>query len=515
MTSSRRGGETRAHHGRPVTAVRNPSRQPPRRRDGILNPRGAARCLSALPPANLHMTTPRVLPSIDRLRQRPAIRAVEAEYGSHATLEALREVTAALRHELSGEHPPSLKDDEQAAAAIEHRTATQLTRTFEPSLVPVINATGVVLHTNLGRAPLAAGAVRRVTQVVSGYTNLEYDLSTGRRGSRNVHAERLLSRVTGAPAAIVVNNNAAALLLVLAALANGREVLVSRGELVEIGGGFRIPDVMRQSGADIREVGTTNRTRSTDFAAAISDRTGLILRVHPSNFRVEGFTERPGLEELVALGKQFNVPMVEDLGSGNLFVGQASQPVSEPAVAASISAGVAVCCFSGDKLLGGPQAGIIVGEADILSRIRDHPLMRAIRVDKMTYAALEGTLLEYARGRATANIPVTRMLRATASDVGARATVLTTHLAGHPAFEADLIDGVSTVGGGSAPGSALATRLIRLTPREQSTVSLERRLRALDPPVIGRIENDRVLLDLRTVSPEQDDQLLAALRTLT
>ena len=312
-----------------------------------------------------------------------------------------------------------------------------------------------------------------------------------------------------------MNNNAAALLLVRAALANGREVIVSRGELVEIGGGFRIPDVMRQSGADIREVGTTNKTRATDFAAAISDRTGLILRVHPSNFRVEGFTERPRLEELVALGQEFDVPVIEDLGSGNLLAAQASRPVGEPAVAASISAGVAACCFSGDKLLGGPQAGIVVGKADVLRRVRAHPLMRAIRVDKMTYAALEGTLLEYARGRATASVPVTRMLCATATEIGARADVLTTQLAGHPAFETDLIDGVSPVGGGGAPGSALATRLARLTPRGQSAASLERRLRALDPPVVGRIENDRVLLDLRTVSPEQEAQLLAALAPLT
>ena len=459
------------------------------------------------------MTTPRILPSIDRLRQRPAIRALESEYGRAPVLAALRDVSERLRRELTGPGPSPVEDGDQAAASIEQRTASHLAAEFEPSLISVINATGVIVHTNLGRAPLAESAVRRVTQLAAGYANLEYDLVAGGRGSRSVHAERLLSRVTGAPAAVVVNNNAAAVLLVLAALAQGREAIISRGELVEIGGGFRIPDVMRQSGALVREVGTTNKTRTADYAAAISDRTALILRVHRSNFRIEGFTERPPLSELVALGRRFELPVVENLGSGNLLDNQ-TPGLDEPAVAASVAAGAAVCCFSGDKLLGGPQAGLIVGAEEPLARIRTHPLMRALRVDKMTYAALEATLLEYARGRAHTTIPVAWMLTATAEEIGVRATALADQVLGHPLFEVNVVSGFSTVGGGGAPGSALPTRLVQLTPHGVSAAKLEARLRGLRPPLIARIENDRVLLDLRTVLPEQDDQLIATLTAL-
>ena len=460
------------------------------------------------------MTTPRILPSIDRLRQRPTVRALETEYGRAAVLAALRGVTGTLRRELTGPGLSPIEDGEQAATTIEARTAAHLATGFAPSLVSVINATGVIVHTNLGRAPLAESAVRRVTQLAAGYVNLEYDLAAGRRGSRSVHAERMLSRVTRASAAVVVNNNAAAVLLVLAALAQGREAIISRGELVEIGGGFRIPEVMRQSGALVREVGTTNKTRTADYAAAINDRTALILRVHRSNFRIEGFTERPRLDELVALGQRFEIPVVEDLGSGNLLDDQMPDGVDEPPVAASVAAGASVCCFSGDKLLGGPQAGIIVGDEELLSRIRTHPLMRALRVDKMTYAALEATLLEYARGRARTTVPVARMLTATAEEIDVRAAALADRVADHPLFETHVVGGVSTVGGGGAPGSALPTRLVQLTPRGGSAANLEARLRGLRPPIIARIENDRVVLDLRTVLPEQHDQLAAALAGL-
>ena len=460
------------------------------------------------------MTTPRILPSIDRLRQRPAICALETEYGRGAVLAALRDVSRTLRRELTAPGLSPVEDGEQAATAIERRAASQLAADFEPSLASVINATGVIVHTNLGRAPLAASAARRVAELAAGYVNLEYDLVAGRRGSRSVHAERLLSRVTGAPAAVVVNNNAAAVLLVLAALAQGREAIISRGELVEVGGGFRIPEVMRQSGALVREVGTTNKTRTADYAAAISDRTALILRVHPSNFRIEGFTERPRLDDLVALGQRFQLPVVENLGSGNLLDDRTPVGVNEPLVAASVAAGAAVCCFSGDKLLGGPQAGIIVGAEKPLARIRTHPLMRALRVDKMTYAALEATLLEYARGRAHSTVPVARMLTATAEELDVRATALADGVAGHPVFEATVVHGVSTVGGGGAPGSALPTSLVQLTPRIGSAAKLEVRLRGLRPPIVARIENDRVVLDLRTVLPDQDDQLTGLLAGL-
>ena len=479
----------------------------PRGRRWYPNRGGAARQRSARHPGA--MTTPRILPSIDHLRRRPIVRALESEYGRQAALDALREAADRVRRDLTRAGAASIRDREQAAAAIERSAATELSARLEPTLTPVINATGVIVHTNLGRAPLAEAAAARVAELAAGYTNLEYDLAAGARGARHTHAARLLTQVTGAAAAVVVNNNAAAVFLVLAALAHGREVVVSRGELVEIGGGFRIPDILRQSGAELREVGTTNRTRIADYAAAVNDRTALILRVHPSNFRIEGFTARPGLEELVALGRRGGVPVVEDLGSGRLTEAPAGG-IDDPSVSASIRAGVAVCCFSGDKLLGGPQAGIIAGEEEALARVRSHPLMRALRVDKMTYAALEATLAEHARGRATA-VPVVRMLAAPVGEIDARARALAGRLAGHALFEADVVDGVSTVGGGGAPGSALPTKLVRLAPRPHSAARLEERLRGLRPPVIARIEQDRVLLDLRTVPTEQDEPLATIL----
>jgi L-seryl-tRNA(Ser) seleniumtransferase len=369
----------------------------------------------------------------------------------------------------------------------------------------VINATGVIIHTNLGRAPLADAARARVLELGGGYTNLEYDLERGIRGSRAVHAELLLTRITGAEAAAVVNNNAGATLLVLAALAGGREVIISRGELVEIGGGFRVPDVLAQSGAILREVGTTNRTRAGDYSAAIGDRTALILRVHPSNFRIEGFTARPSLDELAALAHRFELPLVEDLGSGAL----APLVKDEPLVADSLRAGADVVCFSGDKLLGGPQAGILVGRRDLIDRIRTHPLMRALRVDKLTYAALEATLIEYLAGRATQSVPVARMLSMRVEEVEARARELADRLRAR-GWQVEVLDGRSTIGGGSAPGVELPTKLVALSRAGESADTTEAALRHRRLPVIGRIERDRVVLDLRTVDPA-DDRLLAEL----
>ena len=444
----------------------------------------------------------RVIPSIEQLRQRGPIRSLEARYGREALVAALREAAAALRDRLThGTTAPA--DEREAADAIARDAELRLARGFEPSLRPVINATGVVIHTNLGRAPLADAALQRVAALGTGYTNLEYDVSTGSRGSRSVHAEALLARLTGAEAASVVNNNAGATLLMLAALAAGREVLISRGELVEIGGGFRVPDVMAQSGAILREVGTTNRTRAGDYSAALNDRTALILRVHPSNFRIEGFTERPSLAELVALGRQFKVPVVEDLGSGALL------PIvrDEPVAGDSIRDGAGVVCFSGDKLLGGPQAGILIGRRDLIDLIRRHPLMRALRVDKLTYAALEATLIEYLAGRAAATVPVVRMLTLTAPQIDARARGIADALR-RAGWEADVIDGVSAVGGGSAPGVELPTRLIALSRRGWSADALDEWLRRGHPPIVARIENDRVVIDLRTV-PTEHDTLIA------
>ena len=468
----------------------------------------------------------RLIPSIEQLRQRPSIRALESRFGRKAVIGALRDAASGVRDSMA-RGDASFADETAVADRIESASARLLDERFRPSLQPVINATGVILHTNLGRAPLAEVAVERVTAVARGYSSLEYDVARGERGRRDVHAESLLCRVTGAEAAVVVNNNAAATMIVLAAIAAGREVIVSRGELVEIGGGFRIPDVMAQSGAVLREVGTTNKTRASDYAAAVGERTALILRVHPSNFRMEGFTERPSLAELVDIGRRLNVPVAEDLGSG--YIGSARigsaragsaglQPcaarLDEPAVEDSIAAGVDLCCFSGDKLLGGPQAGVIAGRTAQVERIRRHPLMRALRVDKMTYAALEATLTEYASGRATSSVPVQRMVTLTADEIRARAEVLASAVGSMSGWRATLVEGASAVGGGSAPGVELATCLVAIEQAGLGPVALEERLRGLTPPVIARIERDRLLLDLRTVFPDQDQQLLELLRCL-
>ena len=448
------------------------------------------------------MTDFRVIPSIDELRRRPGVRALEAEFGADATVDALRGAASQVRAAIAG--GDGRLGAEAATARIETDAAAQLRSAFRSSLQPIINATGVVIHTNLGRAPLAAEAIDRLARIASGYASLEYDLARGTRGRRDVHAESLLCRLTGAEAAVVVNNNAAATMIVLAALAAGREVIVSRGELVEIGGGFRVPDVMAQSGAVLREVGTTNKTRAADYAAAIGDKTALILRVHPSNFRIEGFTERPALTDLVAVGKKLNIPVAEDLGSGLLV---RDVIADEPVVRDTVAAGVDVCCFSGDKLLGGPQAGIVVGRKLLIDRIRTHPLMRALRVDKLTYAALEATLNEYAAGRAGTTIPVQRMLTTTPDALRARAGIVATQIDMLAGWRANLVEGRSAVGGGSAPGVELPTWLVVVNRDGTSPDALEAMLRRLDPPVVARIDRDRVVLDLRTVLPEQDAQL--------
>ena len=455
----------------------------------------------------------REIPSIEQLRQRPALKALEDEYGRAAVVAALREEASSVRSAAaSGRDVP---DD--VAEAIVRAVPGRLAASRSTSLRPVINATGVIIHTNLGRAPLGAAAIERVAAIAGGYSNLEYDLAIGERGKRDVHADRLVPLLTGAEGGVVVNNNAAAALITLAALAAGREVIVSRGELVEIGGGFRVPDVMSQSGATLREVGTTNRTRAADYAAAISEKTALILRVHPSNFRMEGFVERPRLAELVAIGRKLGVPVVEDQGSG--YLGPVDVAVEspalgdEPSVRASIADGADLVMFSVDKLLGGPQAGIIAGRNALLTHIRKHPLMRALRADKMTYAALEATLQEHAAGRAPRSVPVVRMLTLTEADIDARAVRIIEGV-GADGVEAVLVAGSSTVGGGSAPGSTLPTRLLAVSHRTLSPADLEARLRAWDPPIVARVEHDRLLLDLRTVLPDQDDIVLQALSAL-
>jgi L-seryl-tRNA(Ser) seleniumtransferase len=478
-----------------------------------------------------------LIPSIELLRQRPRVRALLDRYGHASVVQSLRDETEALRRRLAEDGPAAdIRSDlpassDEAAVIIEARLEPRLRRMFQSTLRPVINATGVIVHTNLGRAPLCASALEQVVDVGRRYSTLEYDLAEGRRGHRDEHAERLLCRLTGAEAAVVVNNNAAATMLVLAALAAHREVVVSRGELVEIGGGFRVPEVMEQSRAILREVGTTNRTRASDYEAAVSDRTALILRVHRSNFTIEGFTEQPALEELVEIGRRRHIPVAEDLGSGNLIGGLALtadlaglrvsempwlEPFlrDEPTIQGSIAAGVDVVCVSGDKLLGGPQAGIILGRRALVATIRRHPLMRAFRVDKMTYAALIGTLTDYATGRARESVPVLRMLTSTPDSIGLRARIVADRLASSGLYDCEVVDGRSTVGGGTTPGFTLPTKLLALTHRGLSADSLEAALRGLDMPVIARIEHDRVVLDLRTVFDEEDDALVHGLRTV-
>lgn len=461
------------------------------------------------------MTRPRIIPSLEQLLQRDAIRALERAYGRTATVDALRQEADLLRTQL--EEPTDLEstavgDAAQATAHLEQAARARLARIFASSPRRVVNATGVILHTNLGRAPLAPSAMAPLVDAATAYVALEYDVERGQRGARDTHLEGVLSQLTGAEAAVVVNNNAAATLLLLSALAAGREVIVSRGELVEIGGGFRVPDVMAQSGAMLREVGTTNKTRAADYAAAISERTAMLLRVHLSNFRIEGFTERPALDELVALGRRFGIIVAEDLGSGYLAPAPSDTPrqLDEPPVQASVAAGAAVVCFSGDKLLGGPQAGILVGQREWIQRIRTHPLMRALRVDKLTYAALGATLRAHAAGHAQ-DIPVIRMLHLDAESVGRRAKAVADQIQSS-AIRAEVVDGVSAVGGGSAPGADIPTKLLALTMTAKRPDAIDAALRSADPPVIARIERDRLVLDLRTVFPEQDDLLVRALR---
>jgi L-seryl-tRNA(Ser) seleniumtransferase len=480
----------------------------------------------------------RVIPSVEQLRQRPRVVALQEQYGHAAVVEALRAGTAALRLLLSSGSPADGEagsdvpaTPEQAAALVESGLEATLRGMFQASLRPVVNATGVIVHTNLGRAPLGEVALEQVVAVGRRYSTLEYDLAEGGRGQRDAHAAQMLCRLTGAESAVVVNNNAAATMLILAALAADREVVVSRGELVEIGGGFRVPEVMEQSRAILREVGTTNRTRAADYEAAVTEKTALILRVHRSNFTIEGFTEQPSLRELVEVGKRRGVPVVEDLGSGNLAGGLAEaadlaglraaalpwlEPFlrDEPTIQASLAAGIDVVCVSGDKLLGGPQAGIILGRKDLLAIISRHPLMRAFRADKMTYAALTGTLAEYAAGRARDTVPVLRMLTRTPESIEARAAAVAAALESSGLYDCEILDGRSAVGGGTTPGLTLPTRLLALSRRGLSATALEAALRRLDPPIIARIERDRLVLDLRTVFEDEDAALVHGLRTI-
>jgi len=438
---------------------------------------------------------------------RPGGPARAAGSAPAAVLRALRDTLAALRERIAA--GASLPAD--AASELAGLLQERLEQATRPSLRRVINATGVVVHTNLGRAPLAAAAAARVAEVASGYSNLEYDLASGERGQREVHAESRLSALLDVEAALVVNNCAAAVLLAVNTLAEGREVLVSRGELVEIGGSFRIPDVLRKAGARLREVGTTNRTRLSDYRAALSADTALVLKVHPSNFRIVGFTEETDVAELSALAREAGVPLMEDQGSGLLFRLE-GELAAEATVRGSLAAGVEVVTFSGDKILGGPQAGLLVGPRRLLSPMRTNPLYRALRVDKMTLAALDATLLEHESGRAGERVPVLRMIQADRAELRRRAEALAAALAERaPGLRPAVIETTSAVGGGAAPVAELKTAAVSLDPGPAGADRLAAALRAGSPPVVVRVADDRVVVDLRTVPAEDEAVLLAAL----
>ena len=454
----------------------------------------------------------RQIPSVDELLAQPRLMALSKRVDRNLVVEVARAVLADLRGRIA-------EDSNWTAisldgASVEELISAQVEKILSRSLQPVINATGVILHTNLGRAPLNESVVDEFRRSATQYSNLEYDLEAGSRGKRDVHTGELLTRLTGAEAAIVVNNCAAAVLVTLAALARGGEVIVSRGELIEIGDGFRIPEIMEQSGAVLREVGTTNRTHLADYENAINEKTRLLLRVHPSNFKVTGFTDKPSLEELVTLSRRSGLPLVEDLGSGCL-VDLSAHGVSEPTVRQSVEAGVSLVMFSGDKLLGGPQAGVIAGQKELVGRVRRYPLFRALRVDKLTIAALEATLGAYLRA-AWDEIPTMRMIRMTAQELKRRAENFIRELRPElplDEVEIEIADGASLAGGGSTPTQSLPTKIIRIASARYSATKLEQRLRRAPAgvSVIARVEDERLVLDLRTVFPEQEPLLIKTL----
>jgi L-seryl-tRNA(Ser) seleniumtransferase len=479
----------------------------------------------------------RELPAVDELLRAPGLAALAAEEGMAAVTDAARAVLARLRQGISSGllDPPSLQ---LALEGMQGAIEEHLRRTLSYSLRPVINATGVILHTNLGRAPLPEAALAHIDETAGYYSNLEFEIEAGVRGKRDVHVERLFQRLlaegrtraefsaglrpagqpgTAVPTSsqvstIVVNNNAAAVLLALNTLAEDGEVIVSRGELVEIGGSFRIPDVMAKSGAVLREVGTTNRTRLADYEKAICERTRLLLRVHRSNFEITGFTEHASTAELVELARRRGLPLMEDLGSGALVDLATLGVAGEPSVLDSLRAGVDVVTYSGDKLLGGPQSGLISGRADLVARMRANSLFRALRVDKLTYAALEATLLAYIKRDHDA-IPVLKMMRLTPDEIGKRAEALAGKVQSLK-MKVEVSDGESVIGGGAAPSAVLPTRLLALSCEGVTADELAARLRASDPPIIARVEEGRVLLDLRTVFAHQDEMIAKALNRI-
>lgn len=453
---------------------------------------------------------------MERVLTRPELSRLEETFGRNAVVDATRSALDALRSRVAAGH---LVEDESAFASalssLPDAIAARLRETTAPSLAPAINATGVIVHTNLGRAPLSSGAIEALGLVARGYSNLELDLETGRRGSRHRHASRLLASLFPGRAAVVVNNAAAAVMLSLNTFAAGKEVVISRGELVEIGGSFRVPDILERSGARLCEVGTTNKTRISDYERAIGPETGALLRVHPSNFRIVGFTDSASTEELVRLGQEKGLVVIEDFGSGNLLPLADHGLPGEPTVDESLATGVDLTIFSGDKLLGGPQAGILVGDGERIDACRRNPMARALRADKLAYAALEATLSSFVRGRAMEEIPVLRMIAAEPEALRERADSMRARVEASGDLRVDVVPTRARVGGGAAADAEIPSFALAIESEGHSADDLLASLRRHRPPIIGRIAEERVLLDLRTIDPTEEGTILTALRNLT
>ena len=460
----------------------------------------------------------RSIPAVDEILKYPLIQELIAGFSRKLVLTLIRDEMENLRRKILAQEIVSSLDRETTLKTLVDQIAQKAKNTNFLHLRKVINATGIIIHTNLGRAPLLSRAKENIAEVAEGYSNLEYDLEKGERGSRYMHFEKILRDLTGAESALVVNNNAAAVLVVLNTLANGHEAVVSRGELIEIGGSFRLPDIMRQSGCVLKEVGTTNKTRLSDYERAISQETRLFLIAHTSNYRILGFTEQVVLKELVELGRTFNIPVMKDLGSGNFVDLTPYGLEDEPTVMETLSSGVDVVTFSGDKLLGGPQAGIIVGKKHYLDEIKRNPLLRAIRVDKFTLAALEATLREYVDPeKAVKSIPVLKMLTATQEELKKKAKTLFRQITRKvkDAYEIRIEKDFSQAGGGSLPLQTLPTWVVTLTPRSFSVTELDKRLRQHHPPIVARINQERLLVDVRTVFAHEMSIISEALERVT
>ncbi len=447
------------------------------------------------------MTTLRDLPSVEQILQTQAAADLIALFGRPLTLDALRATLDEVRARFKATEITALPSQ----VLILSQAESTLIAWTKPTLLPVINASGVILHTNLGRAPLSTATIHAMDLVSRSYSNLEYDIEKGVRGSRLVHTESILQKLTGAEAALVVNNCASAVLLVLSALANKKRVVISRTQLVEIGGGFRVPDVMKQSGAKLVEIGATNKVRLSDYQSALAESAGLVMRAHRSNFKLVGFTEEPELKDIVKAAHEAGVPVVDDLGSGALYDTAKYGIVHEPTVQESIEAGADIVCFSGDKLLGGPQAGIIIGKAELIAKIKKHPLARAVRADKTCLAGLSATLLHYLKDEAEREVPIVRMMSMTPKQIKGRAEAWAGELG-----QGQIVEGESTVGGGSLPDESIPTFLLSLEVK--SVERFMKSLRRSNPPVIARTADDKILFDPRTVLPEQDEVFLSVLK---